>query len=117
MNAISHWVQSLRGRGFAKQEIIDFVGDWKAKMEEKIWYGKARSRHSRYPPTSENIERAYDETKNTNYIPQPASEPKISPWAKDKKVINYEGMAPPKNYICNRCGKKGMQPLRRGVFF
>jgi hypothetical protein len=133
-NTLLHWTQSLRSRGFLKHEIIRTVEDWMEangpfplkdrryqltpkdigmafdEMEKK-YRGDERVRKE---SLADRLDRplGYSHRPKDTSIRSRDSPPRSkhdSDKAKKKKhkAENFEGK-PPGNYICNRCGHKGM---------
>jgi hypothetical protein len=133
-NTLLHWTQSLRSRGFLESEIIRTVEDWKEangpfrskdrrhpptprdigmafdEMEKK-YRGDERVRKESLADRLDRPLGVSHRSKGTS-IRSGDSPPRSkhdSDKAKKKKhkAENFEGK-PPGNYICNRCGHKGM---------
>jgi hypothetical protein len=81
------WAQSLRARGFEKDELIMEVKQRKEEM------GPFQSQNRRDPPMPYDIVKAWPESVYTR------------PESKSGKS-NFSGK-PPGDYICNRCNTRG----------
>jgi len=106
-NTLLHWSQSLRTRGFRASDIIADVEDWKDQMKRER--GPFRSYERRYPPMPADIRRAFDEDEGVRDREKDKDKENKRPPRQGAGHLPDEFLhAPPKGYICNRCGGKGM---------
>jgi hypothetical protein len=133
-NTLLHWAQSLRSRGFLESEIIRTVEDWKEangpfssqdrrypptpkdigmafdEMEKK-YRGDERVREEsladRLDRPLGDPYRLKDASIRSGSSPPRSNHDSDKAKRKKHKAENYDGK-PPGNYICNRCGHKGM---------
>jgi hypothetical protein len=100
-NTLLHWSQSLKSRGFQAHEIIADVEDWKDRMKKER--GPFRSYERRYPPAPADIRRAFEDGEKEKENRKPV---RASGHLPDEFL-----QAPPKGYVCNRCGERGKHPF------
>lgn len=144
-NTLLHWTQSLRSRGFREYEIVAAVEDWKdangpfqsqwrrypprpkeiaqafdPEMERTRQMERVRTRER---DLAVRLDRPLGDSYRNQGLSYGASDsphrsrPEPNRAKKKGKYHpeNYEGNPPP-NYICNRCGKKGMWRARASPF-
>ncbi len=133
-NTLLHWTQSLSSRGFRESEIIRTVEDWKEangpfrsinkrylptpkdiglafdemekkyRREERVRKESLADRLNR--PLGDS-HRPRDRTIRSGDSPPQTKHDSAKAKKKKHNPENFEGK-PPGNYICNRCGHKGM---------
>jgi hypothetical protein len=133
-NTLLHWAQSLRSRGFLESEIIRAVEDWKEangpfRSKDRRYpptsrdIGMAFDEMEKKHRGDERVQKEtladrLDRPLGDSHRPKdtsirsgdspPRSKHDFEKAKKKKnKVRNFEGK-PPGNYICNRCGHRGM---------
>lgn len=136
-NTLLHWAQSLRSRGFREYEIVAAVEDWKdangpfrsewrryppspkeiAKAFDEMMERTRESERerSRERDLASRLGRPLGESHRSKELGHEDGRLPHRPRHELNKVKktkrppeNFEGKPPP-NYICNRCGKKGMR--------
>ena len=111
-NTLLHWSQALKARGFEKEEVMNAVKEWKAEngpFESTLdaWG------HRRCPPMSYDIAKAWADA--DTHVPLLSSGLKhTNSWRPlhrsggyHAKPEDFQG-TPAGDYVCNRCGTKGM---------
>jgi hypothetical protein len=135
-NTLLHWTQSLRSRGFRESEIVATVEDWKdangpfrsqcrryppspkdiGKAFDEVEKKYRGDNKDRELDLAERLNRPLGDSYRPNESSYGSgnSPPRSRNESKEAKVKskkhkqeNFEGKPPP-NYICNRCGRKGM---------
>lgn len=115
-NTILHWTQALRSRGFSESELLENMAQWKLK------YGPFRSKSRRFPPSSKEISKAFEDVpRNVSEVNKlkPHSVDRASPQSAQqvthrnayqvsprKGFVSYD-YPPHPSYVCNRCGEPG----------
>ena len=115
-DTILQWSQALRTLGFRESEIVSEVNKWK---EVNGPFKSSNKRYTRYPPMPADIKRAFRDIQASpskvrdrmgdSYRRLESMKEEMYDYSRPSEInhpSNFEG-PPPKNYICNRCGKKG----------
>lgn len=106
-NTLMHWSQSLRLRGFDKDELIIEIKKWKEdnsplQSPQSVWPLR------RYPPTPYDIAKGWPDSEHKRYSSssgtgkQDPYRPGIYP-----QPLGFSGK-PPGGYVCNRCATSGI---------
>lgn len=117
-NTIKQWVESLEHRGVDKEIVIAHVVDWKKDSGPSTINGAKGWIEEKHLPSVDEIERVFDEKHSLNKdkpsdkgcfdrgeyrSDRPSSKSDLG-GARSEYV--------PSSYICNRCGKNGMDPFQ-----
>ncbi|QSZ33624.1 hypothetical protein DSL72_005192 [Monilinia vaccinii-corymbosi] len=106
-NTIKQWVESLKHRGFDKEEVILDVENWKKAN------GLFSKRSGKYLPSVDEIKRAFDEKhtmrKERSSGTVNSKRGRFRTERSSSKTGSGSGSSDhvPMSYICNRCGKNG----------
>jgi hypothetical protein len=119
-NCIMHWAQSLKSRGFTKEEVISELRKWRTSQN------RLDSEIARVPATSRDIADAFDDVNSRSregrcskngdsWRPNYELDAAIAlPPRKKNSGDNYHG-PPPRNYVCNRCSIPGRSDYDNGL--
>jgi hypothetical protein len=98
-NTLLHWAQALRTRGFTLDRLISEVQTW-------VQDNRPVRSHRRSPPEPHDLAKAYPAAERIGYSYRPS--------VRHPQEGKFDGKLP-RNYVCNRCNKKGTSfPHPRG---
>lgn len=107
-NTIKQWVESLKNRGFAKEEVISDFENWK-KVNRSITRHSEGLDEGKWHPSADDIDRAFGEKHTTK---RERSSDRFQTYRDrypGRSNVSKSSLAfVPKSYVCNRCGKHGM---------
>lgn len=116
-NTIKQWVESLKHRGFDREEVISDVEDWKKTNGPVGRHSKVciegEHHEEKYLPSIDEIKRAFDENHAMKERSLGKTDSKRRSPQTDRpsgKIGSGGGSSGyvPMSYICNRCGTNGM---------
>ncbi|KAG4027366.1 hypothetical protein MFRU_030g00030 [Monilinia fructicola] len=115
-NTIKQWVESLKHRGFDREEVISDVEDWKKTNGPVGRHSKVciegEHHEEKYLPSIDEIKRAFDENHAMKERSLGKTDSKRRSPQTDRpsgKIGSGGGSSGyvPMSYICNRCGTNG----------
>ncbi|KAB8301329.1 hypothetical protein EYC80_003210 [Monilinia laxa] len=115
-NTVKQWAESLKHRGFVKEEVISDVENWKKTNGLFGKHSKAciekKHHEEKHLPSIDEIKRAFDENHIMKERALGNADSKRESFQADRssgKMGSGGGSSDyvPMNYICNRCGKNG----------